>query len=93
MPPIPTSVPMTLTMNPDLSTPIHWSTVAFFDAARTSPADQDGLGQHMRQCSRLHSPVRALGYGLQAFHRSMSGRFVTSLSFLVALLGAMLLVW
>ena len=80
-------------MNPDLSTPIHWNTVAFFDAARPSPVELDGLCQHMRQCSRVHSHVRALGHGLQALHRGMSGRFVTSLSFLVALLGATLMVW
>lgn len=80
-------------MNPNVYTPVHWSTAAFFDAARQSPAELDGLCQHMRQCSRVHSPVRALGHGLQALHRGMSCRFVTSLSLLVALLGATLLIW
>ena len=56
-------------------------------------ADPDGLCQHVRQCSSVPSLARVMGHGLDAFNRSMSGRFVTSLSLLVALLAAVVLVW
>jgi hypothetical protein len=80
-------------MNPELSRPIQWSTAAFCDAAETVSVDVDGLCQHLRQCSTAHSRARTLGHRLDALHRNMSGRFVTSLSLLVALLAAALLVW
>ena len=80
-------------MNSNVSAPIQWSTVAFYDAAEKSVADLDSLGQHMRQCSTVHSRARVWGHRLDALHHSMSGRFVTSLSLLVALLGATLLAW
>jgi hypothetical protein len=80
-------------MNPDLSSPIQWTTVTFCDAAGTLSGELDGLHQHMQQCSAVHSRARVLGHHLDTLHRSLSGRFVTSLSLLVALLGATLLVW
>jgi hypothetical protein len=80
-------------MNPDLSTPVRWSTVAFSDIAGTCAAEPDGLCQHMQQCSKAYSRARDLGQQLDALHRGMAGRFVTSLTLFAALLGATLMVW
>jgi len=80
-------------MNPHLSAPIQWSTVALGDAAGRSSTVPDGLSQHMQQCSTVPSRAHVLGHRLDALNRSMSGRFVTSLSLLVALVGTTLLVW
>ena len=80
-------------MSPHLPHPIHWSTGAFAGPAGVSPLDLDGLGQHMKECSVARSRARALRSGLDSLHRSMLGRFVTSLGLLAVLICAPLLLW
>ena len=80
-------------MSPLLPAPIHWSTGAFAGPAGVSPLELDGLGQHVKQCSVARSRVRALRFGLDSLHRSMLGRFITSLGLLTVLVCAPLLIW
>ena len=73
---------------------IHWSTACFTDAAIAAPADLYGLGQHMQQCSLARGRAVYLRGGLDALHRSLSARFVTSLSLvLVVVVGTTVLLW
>lgn len=80
-------------MSPYRPEPIHWSTGALADPGGLSPLELDGLGQHTKQCSVARSHMRALGSGLDSLHRSMLGRFVTSLSLLALLVCGPLLLW
>ena len=80
-------------MSPPTPAPIHCSTGAFADPSGISRLELDGLCQHMKQCSVARSHVQALRGGLDTLHRSMLGRFVTSLSLLTALMCAPLLIW
>ena len=80
-------------MSPYRPDPISWSTGTFTDLAGVSQLDLVGLGQHMKQCSVASSRVRTLGRGLGSIHRSLLGRFVTSLSLLAVLVCAPLLLW
>lgn len=81
-------------MNAHMPAHTHWSTACFTDAAGAAPADLYGLGQHMQQCSLARGRALFLRGGLDALHRNLSARFVTSLSLLIVLLvGATVLLW
>ena len=80
-------------MKPHAATRIHWSTASFAAAPDTSPMELDGLGQHLQQCRRGLSRWFHLRSGLNALHRSLSARFVTSRGLMALLVGATALVW
>ena len=81
-------------MNAHMPAHIHWSTACFTDAAVAAPADLYGLGQHMQQCSLARGRTLYLRGGLDALHRNLSARFVTSLSLLLVLVvGTTVLLW
>jgi hypothetical protein len=79
-------------MNLHIQQPTLWRTASFGDAADTSPMEMHELGQHLRQCSQAHGRLFLLRCGVDALHQGLLGRFVTSLTVLVALVGATLLV-
>ena len=80
-------------MTTPLQARTHWSTSSFADASGAPSLETDGLGQHLRQCSQARSQLLALRSGLDALHRGLLGRFVTSLTLMVALVGTTVLVW
>ena len=80
-------------MNHHLPPLTFWSTSSFGNTADTTPGELDGLGQHMQQCSRRRTRWFALRCGLDTLHQGLLARFVTSLTLLVALLGAAVLVF
>ena len=81
-------------MNAHMPVNTHWSTACFTGAAGAVPADIYGLGQHLQQCSLARSRALYLRCGLDAMHRNLSSRFVTSLSLLLVLvIGTTVLLW
>jgi hypothetical protein len=80
-------------MNPDLTVSQPWSSGTLADAADSARRDLDSLGQHLKQCSVARSVAGSLRSGLTALHRSLLGRFVTSLGLMVAVVGVPLMWW
>ena len=80
-------------MNLHIQPQNFWRTSSFGDAAATSPMEISDLGQHMQQCSRPHSRLFLLRCGIDDLHERLLARFVTSLTVLIALFGAALVVW
>lgn len=56
-----------------------WRTSSYGHTADTSPAELSELGDHLRSCRRPSGLPFALRCGVEAVHRFVAGRIVTSL--------------
>ncbi len=79
-------------MNLQLSPKSPWLTAAFGDGADTLPLELNELSRHVQQCSRPHSRLYNLRCTVVAMHQKLLARFVTSLTLLVAVTGALVVV-
>jgi hypothetical protein len=70
-----------------------WSTTSVGDPADTRPAELSTLGEHVGHCRAAGGRFGGLQRGAQAVHGLVATRFVTTLALVVAVLGALLLVF
>lgn len=79
-------------MNTDMTAripaPPRWSTSAF--AAETQPADNESsaLGDHLNLCRSVTGRLFAVRCGVDAVHRFLAPRLVTTLVVVLLLVGA-----
>lgn len=75
-------------MNALFSAPPRWSTSAYGTLAADSPTETSALGAHMQLCHALRGRLFALRCGAESVHGAVSGRFVTTLTVVAAVIGA-----
>jgi hypothetical protein len=71
---------------------LRWSTTCFGSITDTTPMELSALGDHVSRCRAATSRFSGLQCGAQALHGLLASRFVTTLTLMVALMGAVLLV-
>jgi len=76
---------------PMMSTPPRWSTASFGEAADTTPMELAALGEHLAQCSARNGRLATLQCWAERLREFVSGRLITTLALLAALIAACLL--
>lgn len=56
----------------------HWSTSSLGHPAEISPRDRSALGEHLKLCTRLRGPWRALRGGVDTLQSLLAARVVTA---------------
>ena len=70
----------------------RWTTTCFGHSTDTTPLDLTALGDHVSRCRTAGSHFGGLHCLVQALHGMAASRFVTTLTLMAALIGAVLLV-
>lgn len=63
-----------------------WRTSAFGDLRATPAHELSALGEHLHSC-RLGGRLSAFGCGVEALHRQLASRFVTTLALALLVIG------
>ena len=69
-----------------------WTTASFGDSTDTTPADLSTLGDHVSRCRAASNRFGGLHCFVQALHGMAASRFVTTLTLVALVIGAVLLV-
>ena len=67
--------------------PKSWTTSSYGGTVDTSPLDLSALGDHLGACKNTHGHLFALHHAAQTLHGFVAARLVTTLVFVVLLIG------
>lgn len=67
--------------------PKSWTTSSFGGQADTSLVDLNALGDHLGACRNTHGHLFALHHAAQTLHGFVAARLVTTLVFLLLIIG------
>lgn len=76
-----------------MHTASHWSTSSFGHTAQMLPTELNALGEHLHLCRRITGPLFALQCGVEAVHRFLAARLVTTVVVLALTIGGAALAW
>jgi hypothetical protein len=70
--------------------PPRWTTSSYGETTETTPMELADLGEHKAQCSAAHARLVAMQCSALRLHGVVTGRLVTTLAVVAALIAALL---